>query len=96
MLLVVRSGEHLMGDIFSTRELPKISIAAMGSKPIAKVSIVRDNKYVYTNEPNSVDVSQDYTDMDVKAGQTHFYYVRVEQSDGNLAWASPIWITYQP
>ena len=23
----------------------------------------------------------------------HYYYVRVEQEDGNVAWASPIWVT---
>jgi hypothetical protein len=37
-----------------------------------------------------------YTDMEAKAGETRFYYVRVEQADGNLAWASPLWITYKP
>ena len=30
------------------------------------------------------------------AGKTSYYYVRVEQADGNLAWASPLWITYKP
>ena len=24
----------------------------------------------------------------------HFYYVRVEQADGQLAWGSPMWIDY--
>jgi hypothetical protein len=96
ILLVVRSGEHLMGDIFTTKEFPKLAIEAAGGQPLAKISIVRDNKYVYTNEPNARDVRREYTDMDVKPGETHYYYVRVEQSDGNLAWASPMWITYQP
>jgi hypothetical protein len=96
ILLVVRSGEHLMGDIFTTKEYPKISIQAVGGKPLAKVSIVRDNKYIYTNEPMTLEVRRDYTDMDVKPGEMHYYYVRAEQSDGNLAWASPMWITFQP
>jgi hypothetical protein len=96
ILLIVRSGEQLMGDVFTTKEYPKISIQAVGGKPIAKVSIVRDNKYVYANEPMTPEVRRDYTDMDVKPGETHYYYVRAEQSDGNLAWASPMWITYQP
>jgi hypothetical protein len=34
--------------------------------------------------------------MDIPAGRTSYYYVRVEQADGNLAWASPMWITYRP
>lgn len=96
ILLVVRSGDHLMGDIFTTKEIPKLTIEAQGGKPLGKISIVRDNKYVYTDEPNEPEVRRQYSDMDVKPGETHYYYVRVEQSDGNLAWASPMWITYQP
>jgi hypothetical protein len=34
--------------------------------------------------------------MQAKAGQTSYYYVRIEQQDGNLAWASPMWVTYKP
>ena len=37
-----------------------------------------------------------YTDMDAQKGKTSYYYVRIEQADGNLAWASPVWITYKP
>ena len=29
-------------------------------------------------------------------GKTAYYYVRGEQEDGELVWASPMWITYQP
>ena len=28
-----------------------------------------------------------------KTGQTSLYYVRIEQTDGQLAWSSPVWIT---
>jgi hypothetical protein len=73
-----------------------LSIEVLGGKPIAKLSVVRDNRYVYTNEPNRTEVRREYRDMDVKPGETHYYYVRAEQADGNLAWASPLWITYQP
>jgi hypothetical protein len=34
-------------------------------------------------------------DDDARPGQSHYYYVRVEQADGNLAWASPLWISYK-
>jgi hypothetical protein len=95
ILLVVRSGDHLMGDIFETRERPTISIEAVGTAPIAKLSIVRDNKYIYAAEPNTKEVQQSFTDMDATAGKTSYYYVRIEQADGNLAWASPMWITWK-
>jgi hypothetical protein len=28
------------------------------------------------------------------AGKMSYYYVRGEQEDGELVWASPMWITY--
>jgi hypothetical protein len=96
ILLVVRSGDHLMGDIFETSQPPTLSIEVHGTAPVAKLHVVRNNKYVYTTDPNEQQVERQYTDNDAKPGETSYYYVRVEQADGNLAWASPMWITYKP
>ena len=52
IVLVVRSGNHLMGESFETSERPTLSIEAEGTAPIAKFHVVRDNKYIYTAEPN--------------------------------------------
>jgi hypothetical protein len=38
-------------------------------------------------------VSFDWTDTGVTVGKTSYYYVRGEQADGQLVWASPMWIT---
>jgi hypothetical protein len=96
IVLVVRSGDHVMGDEFVTAERPTLHILVRGTAPIAKLHVLRDNKYVYTTEPNVREVNLRYTDMAASAGKNSFYYVRVEQSDGNLAWASPMWIAYKP
>jgi len=96
IILDVRSGEHLMGDRFTTAKHPTLTIHIHGTSPIAKVHVIRNNKYVYSAEPKEQKVTLRYTDMDAKPGKSSYYYVRVEQSDGNLAWASPMWITYQP
>jgi hypothetical protein len=96
ILLDVRCGERLMGDEFELTKPPTLDIVAVGTGPIAKVHVVRDNKYVYTTEPHQREVKLRYTDMDPKSGKTSYYYVRVEQVDGSLAWASPMWITYRP
>jgi hypothetical protein len=95
IILVVRSGEHLMGDIFTTEKRPGLEIAIVGTAPLAKVSIIRNNRYVYSSEPKKREATLRYTDMDAKKGQTSYYYVRVEQTDGNLAWGSPMWITWK-
>ena len=64
--------------------------------PVRKLSVVRNNKYVHTEEPQQREVKLTWTDMDPIAGKVAYYYVRIEQADGNLAWASPMWITYKP
>ncbi len=96
IVLMVRSGKNMMGDEFTTDEPPKIDVEVQGTAPVAKLHIVRDNKYVYTVEPNKQQVKRSYTDTDATPGKTSYYYVRIEQADGNLAWASPMWITYKP
>jgi len=96
IILVVRSGEHLMGDEFDTADRPTLDIIVHGTAPIAKLHVIRDNKYVYTTEPKEREVKLRYTDMAANTGKTSYYYVRIEQTDGNLAWASPMWITYKP
>jgi hypothetical protein len=96
IVLVVRSGDHLMGDEFATTERPTLDILVEGTAPIAKLHVIRDNKYVYTTEPKERSVKRRYTDMAAESGKTHYYYVRIEQTDGNLAWASPLWITFKP
>jgi hypothetical protein len=96
IIVDIHSGDHVMGDEFNTARRPSFDIAVVGTTPIAKVHVIRDNKYVYSKEPKEREVKVQVTDMDAKPGKTSYYYVRVEQTDGNLAWASPMWITYKP
>jgi hypothetical protein len=96
IILEVRCGKQLMGDIFESKELPKFDIKVHGTAPISRLSIVRNNNYIYTASPGKRDVSLTFTDNYAVAGKESYYYVRVEQTDANLAWASPMWITYKP
>jgi hypothetical protein len=56
--------------------------------------IVRDGKYVYSNEPNSATVDFTWRDNQPNKGKTSYYYVRGEQDNGEIVWVSPFWITY--
>jgi hypothetical protein len=96
IIVDVRSGKYLMGDEFTTTERPTLDISVQGTAPIAKLHVIRNNRYVYSVEPKKQDLKIRFTDMDAEAGKSAYYYVRLEQSDGNLAWASPMWITYRP
>jgi hypothetical protein len=90
----VRSGNHLIGDEFSTDEKPEISVKLVGTAPFSKVVIVKDNNYVYTTQPGKADVVFKWRDFNPTPGKTSYYYVRGEQANGEIVWASPFWITY--
>ena len=70
---------------------------------IKSVEIVRNNRDIYTHCPDSPDVAFDWNDTDPLADVNippalycpapfTFYYIRVTQADGEMAWSSPIWI----
>jgi hypothetical protein len=94
ILAEFRSGEHIMGDLFSTGQAPVFQVRLVGTAPLAKVVIVRDNEYVYSQEPKTAEVKFTWRDSSPKAGKTSYYYVRGEQADGEIVWVSPMWVTY--
>jgi hypothetical protein len=91
-----RCGPHMMGDEFELGTAPKFKIHLEGTAPLAKVVFVKDDEEVFTATPNLQKCDIEWTDPNPTAGQTSYYYVRGEQADGELVWASPMWIKYQP
>lgn len=87
-----RIGDHLMGDIFSTADPPVLKVKVIGTGPIARLTVIKNNRFVHTLAPNQKSVEFAYRDADFQPGES-YYYVRVEQADGSLAWSSPIWVT---
>ena len=94
IIMDVRMGAHFMGDEFALGKAQPIRIKVRGTRAIAKVWVIKDNKVIYTAEPKQQNVELEYTDKDSVAGR-HFYYVRVQQDDQLLAWSSPFFINYQ-
>jgi hypothetical protein len=91
----VRSGDHLMGDEFTVSGAPKISVKLLGTAAFAKVVVIKDGAEAYSTSPGTKEVSFEWTDTGDAAagGAASYYYVRGEQSDGQVVWASPMWIT---
>lgn len=77
-----------------------------GTGKIEKVEIIRNGKVIKTFEPDSYYLDFTYDDMnplekiciDAKDKKPPFvyYYIRVTQEDGHMAWSSPIWVDYVP
>jgi hypothetical protein len=96
ILADVRSGEHIMGDAFSTASPPSLRVKLVGTAKFAKVHVVKDNAYVYSTQPGAAEAQFSWVDNAAVAGKTSYYYVRGEQEDGQIVWVSPMWITYSP
>jgi hypothetical protein len=91
-----RCGNNMQGDEFKTDKAPIFRLKLIGTAPINKVTIVKDDVEVKAFEPKKADVELEWTDPTPAAGKTSYYYARGEQADGELVWASPMWVTYQP
>ena len=53
--------------------------------PIARLDIVRNNRYVFSRAPNRDTLDLKWTDADPATVPVSYYYVRILQADGSLA-----------
>ncbi|MCL4401124.1 MAG: hypothetical protein M1436_00465, partial [Acidobacteria bacterium] len=82
---------HMMGEAFASSGAPKLRMKILGTDEIMQIDLIRNNEFLYTQKPGKKDFEFEYIDKSPKPGE-NYYYVRVMQQDGNLAWSSPIWI----
>ena len=59
--------------------------------------MIKSNNVVYSTNPGCQTCEVEFTDFDPDSAVSavnseSFYYVRVRQFDGQLAWSSPIWV----
>ncbi len=95
IVMDVRVGDAIMGDETTSSTPPEIRIAARGTGPIHEVQIIKNGNHIYTHKGDGREVAFTYRDADAKPGES-YYYVRLQQEDAQLAWASPIWVHYRP
>ena len=96
-----------MGSVLpSSEELEsarKLRVAVHGMAKIKTIEVVRNNKEVHTVSPGALDAEFEWTDKEPLKGinlppTVHspesftFYYLRITQEDGEMAWVSPVWI----
>jgi len=96
IFLDVRVNGRLMGEqIRVARNAPVVVTAnVVGANDVEAVELCRSNKFVYMKPGEGKVATFEYRDMNPLPGRS-YYYVRVKQKDGELAWSSPVWITRQ-
>lgn len=101
-----------MGKEISTAEKPGLIVNrhlsgyVAGTAMLTKVEIIRNGKVLKTFTPKEYFLDFAYDDMSplekvvlpAKNQKPPFiyYYLRVTQADGHIAWSSPIWVDYIP
>jgi hypothetical protein len=97
IVMDVRSGEHLMGDEFDADGPVKLKVLVHGTRPIARLDVIKDFVYAFSTEPNRPRVEFEWSDGETSRPEgLSWYYVRAIQDDGQLAWASPLWVRSGP
>jgi hypothetical protein len=91
ILVDFRVNDHMMGESFNAQQAPRLWARIRGTGPIKKLEVIRNNQYIHTQSGSGATLELNYVDNQPVAGES-YYYVRVEQEDGQLAWSSPVWI----
>jgi hypothetical protein len=65
-----------------------------GVDRIREIRIIRDGKIAWSEVFDDLDVASEWKDPEPPTMQ-HYYYLHVIQTDGQMAWSSPIWISPQ-
>ncbi len=95
--LAFRSGNHWMGERFQSETVPPFQIEVKGTAPVQTLVLYRNGNPVRKLTPEegerkrTLQFTWDPKD-EALDGNEHYFYVRVNQVDGNRAWSSPIWI----
>ena len=84
---------HMMGEEYVTADDPLIEVTVIGTGPIALIEIIRNNEVVLRHECSEAQASVTFRDVKPRGGST-FYYARVTQQDGEMAWSSPVWVDH--
>ncbi|HEV3205179.1 MAG TPA: CehA/McbA family metallohydrolase [Gemmataceae bacterium] len=95
IVLDVRMGSlGIMGDEVRTNQ-PRLDVRLLGTGPIDRVEVIRNGEVIHTARPkkNEEEIRFSWEDEKPKKGEKpSYYYVRVTQKDGQMAWGSPIWV----
>jgi hypothetical protein len=93
IIVDLRSGSHIQGDELQTRTAPVLWMSVVGTGDLDRIIILKDDKVAESLQPQGRNYKGTWTDPHSDSG-THYYYIRVEQKDGEIAWASPLWIDF--
>ncbi len=94
--LEFRMDGEWQGSLLTLDTLPTFTIRVEGTAPITRVDLVSNGEVLLTWAGSGPDFRMEGHLAAVPERPDNYYYVRVLQADGHLAWSSPIWVSYLP
>lgn len=91
IIVDLRCGEYMQGDEFTTNMAPKLEFNVVGTNTLTKLDVLKDSEVTASFTPKKRAYRGSWTEPNPD-GRAHYYYIRVQQQDGEMAWASPLWI----
>jgi len=92
ILLHFTANGVLMGGTLPRNDRADIHIGAAGTAPLRKVEVIRNGEVILDHSAGGWVAELDFRDAPPKAAES-YYYVRITQEDGEMAWSSPVWLT---
>jgi hypothetical protein len=91
LLLNFTANDQPMGSLLDTPVPPRLSVEVHGTAKLEAVEVVRDGKVCRSETPTGRDCEFSFVPAALDRPESYFY-VRVRQSDGQLAWSSPVFV----
>lgn len=92
IILEFEADGHPMGSEYETARPPTLRVRVVGAGDIERIDVIRNQVCLKTVKGNGR--TAEFTVADESAQPANYYYVRVTQVDGELAWSSPIWVKF--
>ncbi|MHB1456261.1 MAG: DUF3604 domain-containing protein, partial [Armatimonadota bacterium] len=95
MILDFRVNGHLMGEEIPCAETPSIHIGVQSVCDISNIRLMRDGKSISEWNDLGINADIDWVDSSLCGevmSEAHFYYAAITQSDGVMAWSSPVFL----
>jgi hypothetical protein len=86
------SGVSMGGECKVGGDAPTITAIVHGVCQIARVEIIRDGQTAQSIQGDGRDMTVNWLDRAVGTGR-HWYLLKVIQTDQEMAWTSPIWVS---
>ena len=94
IILDFRADDHWMGEEYQSDEAPHFSVKVIGTAPLESITLVKNNQDYLRMDGDGIELEFEYGKTErPQKGESDYYYVRVIQQDGEMAWSSPIWIS---